>query len=214
MKESSEIRDDLKKLLAAALKEPEGSHCADSTREAGLASPGSTAESKSTTRRKMGGHRRHNDTLHRFINDEVLEEMIAIKKKVVDIKKELKKQIWIPEPKIDDAEKDRIKNMKGDLIALGFEPTKEEELRVKLLKAKDKRKFKSTDLNDDKLTAITEKQIAKLNTKVEPATYKALDSIGNKAKRILMKNKKICKLFDPNMISELNDYEDGTNGKS
>ena len=128
----------------------------------------------------------------------------------MEIKKELKKQIWIPPPKIDDAEKDRIKNMKGDLVALGFEPTREEELRHKLLKAKQNRRFKSTDLNDEKLKAITEKQIAKLNTKVEPATYKALDSIGNKAKRILMKNKKVCKLFDPNMINELNDYEDGT----
>ena len=149
--------------------------------------------------------------MHKLVNDEVLDEMISIKKKVVEIKKELRKLNSIPEPKIDENEKDRIKNMKGDLIALGFEPTKEEELRFKLLKAKDKRKFKSTDLNDEKLRAITEKQIAKLNTKVEPATYKALDSIGNKAKRILMKNKKVGKLFDPNLISELNDYEEATN---
>ena len=212
MKESSELGDDLKKLLAAALIEPDGSRAADSTRE-GLASPVSTGESKATSRRKMGGHGcgRHGVPLHKLITSDVLEEMISIKKKVVEIKKELKKQIWIPEPKIDETEKDRVKNMKGDLIALGFEPTREEELRVKLLKAKDKRKFKNTDLNDDKLKAITEKQIAKLNTKVEPATYKALDSIGNKAKRILMKNKKVCKLFDPNLVQELNDYEDGTN---
>ena len=107
----------------------------------------------------MGGHRlaRHAETLHRLINDEVLDEMVTIKKKVVEIKKELKKQIWIPPPKIDDAEKDRIKNMKGDLVALGFEPTREEELRHKLLKAKQNRRFKSTDLNDEKLKAITEK---------------------------------------------------------
>ena len=52
---------------------------------------------------------------------------------------------------------------------------------------KESRKYEGTDLTDAKLLLIVQEKLSQLKTDVDPARYKALDSISFKAKSYLAK---------------------------
>lgn len=58
---------------------------------------------------------------------------------------------------------------------------------------KEAKKYEGTDLNDAKLLAIVQEKLSQLKTDVDPARYKALDSISSKAKTYLAKRGKSTK---------------------